>query len=118
MSAEERVCDCHARSTRVEASDRCANGLDDVTVVAYTDASVSGTTIHTALVRPLIPEAGRTCSYFADPAPTAHLAELAAMRDGLDALLPCLRADIYSQLIIRTDSTQASHDIRRVYRST
>ncbi|KAH7982968.1 hypothetical protein HPB52_008395 [Rhipicephalus sanguineus] len=60
----------------------CADHQDTATLVAYTDASVSGTTIHTALVCPSIPEACQTCSYFADPAPPAHLAELAAIRDG------------------------------------
>ena len=95
-----------------------ADNQDTATLVAYTDASVSGTTIHTALVCPSIPEACQTCSYFADPAPPAHLAELAAIRDGLAALIPFLIPDRCSQLIIRTDSTQAIHDIRRVYRST
>ncbi|KAH7983331.1 hypothetical protein HPB52_011117 [Rhipicephalus sanguineus] len=56
-----------------------ADNQDTATLVAYTDASVSGTTIHTALVCPSIPEACQTCSYFADPAPPAHLAELAAI---------------------------------------
>ncbi|KAH7983675.1 hypothetical protein HPB52_013416 [Rhipicephalus sanguineus] len=95
-----------------------ADHQDTATLVAYTDASVSGTTIHIALVCPSIPEACQTCSYFADPAPPAHLAELAAVRDGLAALIPFLIPDRCSQLIIRTDSTQAIHDIRRVYRST
>ncbi|KAH7957719.1 hypothetical protein HPB52_022516 [Rhipicephalus sanguineus] len=95
-----------------------ADHQDTATLVAYTDASVSGTTIHTALVCPSIPEACQTCSYFADPAPPAHLAELAAIRDGLAALIPFLIPDRCSQLLIRTDSTQAIHDIRRVYRST
>ncbi|KAH7963066.1 hypothetical protein HPB52_019482 [Rhipicephalus sanguineus] len=57
-----------------------ADHQDTATLVAYTDASVSGTTIHTALVCPSIPEACQTCSYFADPAPPAHLAELAAIQ--------------------------------------
>ncbi|KAH7962939.1 hypothetical protein HPB52_018815 [Rhipicephalus sanguineus] len=56
-----------------------ADHQDTATLVAYTDASVSGTAIHTALVCPSIPEACQTCSYFADPAPPVHLAELAAI---------------------------------------
>lgn len=105
----------NAQVSRLRRTD---DNQGDSALVAYTDASVNGTTIHTALVCPLIPEAGQTCSYVADPAPPAYLAELAAIRDALAALLPFVQAARYSQLIIRTDSTQAIHDIRRVSRSS
>lgn len=87
-------------------------------LVGYVDASITNGMVHTALVCPKIPQAGQTCTYAADPEPPAYLAELAAIQDGLHALRRFVEAERYSKLVLRTDSTEAIRDIRRVARST
>ena len=90
---------------------------DNVDLVAYVDAGMTSSLLHTGLVCPSFPTANQTCSYLLDAPLTSVLAELIALRDGLTAILPIIAMHRPTSVIFYTDSMQAVRALRRVDRS-